>query len=59
MTRLVVRRTKRLTGGKGVVYVRTREELDWQVNDLFKWLLAGELNLRIDRTLPLSEAAVA
>ncbi len=48
-----------LTRPNRVAYVLTREELDWRVNDLFKWLLSGELNLRIDRTFPLSEAAAA
>ncbi len=40
-------------------YTATREELDWRAGDLFGWLAAGELTLRIDRTYPLAEAAEA
>jgi NADPH2:quinone reductase len=40
-------------------YLLTREELLWRSGDLFKWLAAGELSLRIERELPLSEAAEA
>ncbi|MCG8350929.1 MAG: quinone oxidoreductase [Chloroflexales bacterium] len=40
-------------------YIATREELNWRANDLFGWLAAGELTLRIDRTYPLSEVAAA
>lgn len=40
-------------------YLLTREELLWRSGDLFKWLAAGELKLRIDHELPLSEAVEA
>ena len=40
-------------------YLVDREELLWRSGDLFKWLAAGELSLRIDRQLPLAEAAEA
>ena len=40
-------------------YLADREELLWRSGDLFKWLAAGELSLRIDRQLPLAEAAEA
>jgi NADPH2:quinone reductase len=40
-------------------YIATREELLGRAADLFDWLGSGELRLRIDRRLPLAEAAVA
>jgi NADPH2:quinone reductase len=40
-------------------YASDREELAQRANDLFSWMIAGELEVRIDRTFPLSEAAEA
>lgn len=40
-------------------YTATREELLWRCGDLFKWIQAGELNVRIDRVYKLGEAAQA
>ena len=40
-------------------YIATREELTERARDLFEWLGTGELKLRIDRVLPLAEAATA
>jgi NADPH2:quinone reductase len=40
-------------------YMRDRKELLERSGDLFKWIAAGELKLRIDRTLPLAETAEA
>jgi NADPH2:quinone reductase len=40
-------------------YTLTREELEWRAGDLFAWLKAGELKLRIERTYRLEEAAAA
>jgi NADPH2:quinone reductase len=40
-------------------YVATREDLLWRSHDLFNWLVSGELKVRIDRQLTLSEAAEA
>ncbi|MDP9366108.1 MAG: quinone oxidoreductase [Chloroflexota bacterium] len=40
-------------------YVATREELLWRAGDLFRWIAAGELAVRVDRTFPLAEAAEA
>lgn len=40
-------------------YISTRDELNWRAGDLFGWLAADELSLRIDRTYPLAEAAEA
>ncbi|MFQ5851791.1 MAG: quinone oxidoreductase [Candidatus Binatia bacterium] len=40
-------------------YTSDREELLKRADDLFKWLSTGDLNLRIDKTFPLSEAAEA
>ncbi len=40
-------------------YALTREELEQRAGELFAWLRAGELKLRIDRELPLSEAPEA
>ncbi|HET6338457.1 MAG TPA: quinone oxidoreductase [Polyangiales bacterium] len=40
-------------------YTATREELVSRANDLFGWVKAGELKVRIDRTFPLADAAEA
>jgi NADPH2:quinone reductase len=40
-------------------YASDQEELTQRANDLFTWMIAGELDVRIDRTFPLSEAAEA
>jgi NADPH2:quinone reductase len=40
-------------------YVLTREELAWRAGELFKWIAAGELKVRVDRKFALKEAAAA
>ena len=40
-------------------YAATREELLWRAGDLFNWINEGSLNLRIEQTFPLAEAAEA
>jgi NADPH2:quinone reductase len=40
-------------------YVLDREELLQRANDLFNWIAAGELKVRIDKTFPLAETAEA
>ena len=40
-------------------YAADREELMERTSDLFEWIAAGALKLRIDRTFPLQEAADA
>ena len=40
-------------------YIADRAELLGRVNDLFKWIAAGELKVRIDKTFPLTKAAEA
>ena len=40
-------------------YTADRAELSWRVTDVFHWIAAGELKVRIDKTFPLSEAAEA
>ena len=40
-------------------YVATREELLGRANDLFAWIAAGKLDVRIDQRYALSEAAAA
>lgn len=40
-------------------YAAKREELLWRAGDLFNWIKSGDLNLRIEKTFPLSEAAEA
>ena len=37
----------------------TPEELNWRAGDVLGWIASGKLELRIDRTFPLSEAAQA
>lgn len=40
-------------------YVATREELLERAGDLFRWIVAGELQVRVAATFPLAEAAQA
>jgi NADPH2:quinone reductase len=40
-------------------YMVDRQELMQRTRDLFAWIAAGELNVRIDKTFPLAEAAEA
>jgi len=40
-------------------YVLTRDELLWRAGDVLGWVASGRLNLRVDRTYPLAEAAQA
>jgi NADPH2:quinone reductase len=40
-------------------YLATREELLARTRDLFEWIERGLLNLRIDRTYELADAAEA
>lgn len=40
-------------------YVLTREELLWRAGEVFEWIAAGELKLRIGNRFPLAEAAEA
>jgi len=40
-------------------YTADRAELLWRVNDLFTWMAAGELKVRIDKTFSLAAAAEA
>jgi NADPH:quinone reductase len=40
-------------------YVATREELQGRASDLFRWVTAGSLRVRVDRSYPLSQAADA
>lgn len=40
-------------------YTATRAELDWRAHEIFNWIREGKLQVRIDRALPLSEAAEA
>jgi len=40
-------------------YVLTREELLWRAGDVLKWIGSGKLNLLIEKTYPLADAAEA
>lgn len=40
-------------------YTATREELVARSNDLFGWIKAGQVKVKIDRTVPLAQAAEA
>jgi NADPH2:quinone reductase len=40
-------------------YVATRAELERRASDLFNWVSAGSLRVRVDRTYPLARAAEA
>ncbi len=48
-----------LTRASLVDYIAGRDELLSRARDVFSWITAGELKVRIDRTLPLEEAAEA
>jgi NADPH:quinone reductase len=40
-------------------YSGTQEEIDWRAGDILEWVADGKLNLRIDRSFPLQDAAKA
>jgi NADPH2:quinone reductase len=40
-------------------YTATREELLWRAGEVFEWIAAGQLKLRIGKRFPLAEAAEA
>jgi NADPH2:quinone reductase len=40
-------------------YTANRAELLERVNDLFDWMAAGKLKVRIDKTFPLADVAEA
>jgi NADPH:quinone reductase len=40
-------------------YVATREELERRAEDLFSWIAAGSLDVRIGARVPLADAAAA
>jgi NADPH2:quinone reductase len=40
-------------------YIATRDELQWRAGDVLGWVASGRLKVRIDSTLPLSQAAEA
>lgn len=48
-----------LTRPSLAAYAATREELLWRAGELFNWINAGELKLRIEKTFPLADAAEA
>ncbi len=48
-----------LTRPSLAAYAATREELLWRAGELFDWINAGELKLRIEKTFPLADAAEA
>ena len=40
-------------------YVQTREELEWRASDVFEWVAAGKLKVRVGQTYPLADARQA
>src|SRR5208337_601589 len=40
-------------------YIAARKELLWRASDIFGWIAAGKLELRIEKTYPLAEAPQA
>ncbi|NCC34036.1 MAG: quinone oxidoreductase [Chloroflexia bacterium] len=40
-------------------YIATSEELAWRAGDIFTWIGRGDLNVRIDRSYALADAAAA
>jgi NADPH2:quinone reductase len=56
---LVAKGSLFLTRPSLIHYTLTRDELLQRTSDLFTWTASGKLKVRIDKTLPLSEAAEA
>ncbi len=40
-------------------YIATPEELAWRAGDLFGWMIAGALSVRVDHRFPMADAADA
>jgi NADPH:quinone reductase len=40
-------------------YIETRDELLARANDLFGWIANGQLDVRVDQSFPLAQAAEA
>lgn len=40
-------------------YIASREDLEWRSRDLFQWIAAGKLKIRVDKAYPLPDAADA
>jgi NADPH2:quinone reductase len=40
-------------------YIASREDLEWRMSDLFRWIGEGKLKINIDKSYPLAEAAQA
>jgi NADPH:quinone reductase len=40
-------------------YTADRSELEWRATDLFGWMTSGDLDVRVDRTFGLDQAADA
>jgi NADPH2:quinone reductase len=40
-------------------YISSREDLEWRVSDLFRWIGEGKLKINIDKAYPLADAAQA
>jgi NADPH2:quinone reductase len=48
-----------LTRPKLQDYIATREDLLWRAGDVLRWLDSGEVQLRVEKTYPLADAAQA
>jgi NADPH2:quinone reductase len=46
-----------VTRPKLLDYTTTREELVWRADEIFGWLKDGKLNVSVDTTFPLDQAA--
>jgi NADPH2:quinone reductase len=40
-------------------YTMSRDEILWRANDLFNWIAAGQLTVRVDRAFPLAQVGDA
>jgi len=40
-------------------YIASREDLEWRMSDLFRWIGEGKLKINIDKAYPLADAAQA
>jgi NADPH2:quinone reductase len=38
-------------------YAASQEEIAWRAGDVLRWISEGRLKIRIDRTVPLEDAA--
>lgn len=48
-----------LTRPSLAAYAASREEIFWRAGDVFRWIVSGELKMRVEHSYPLADAAQA